>query len=158
MAFQIGDLVIHCRDGLATISSERIIDDQEYFVIVSKRSDSETIYVPKARADIIIRPIMSPTEADQLFDYMNSIPFEFNKNTKQRRDLFKRKLSSGDVKELSYLFRQSYLYKKYPEEVRLGPVDYDMLDYSTNNFLDELSITYQVPRNEINQFVEKKFK
>ena len=157
MGFEIGDLVIHCRDGLSKISAKRDIDGNIFFVVISNRSDSETIYVPLSRADSIIRPIMTPKQADELFEYMNTIPFEFNKNTKQRRDLFKKKLNSGDVKELSYLFRENYLFKKHSEEVRLGPVDIDMLNYATNNFLDELSLTYKVPRDQVESFVNKKF-
>ncbi len=158
MGYQLGDLVIHCRDGLSRIHSFKEIDGNQYFVIISNRSDSETIYVPVEKADAIIRPVMNQAEADELFEYMNSISFEFNANTKQRRDLFKKKLNSGDVKELSYLFRQNYLYKKHPDEVRLGPVDLDMLDYATNNFLDELALSYNVARENIREFVQLKFK
>lgn len=157
MGFKIGDLVIHCRDGLSRISAMRDIDGHDFFVVISNRSDSETIYVPLSRAESIIRPVMNQEDADALFDYMNTIPFDFNKNTKQRRDLFKKKLNSGDTKELSYLFRQNYLYKKHPDEVRLGPVDLDMLNYATNNFLDEFSLTYNIPRNQIEEFVCQKF-
>lgn len=157
MGFKIGDLVIHCRDGLSRISAMRDIDGHDFFVVISNRSDSETIYVPLSRAESIIRPVMNQEDADALFAYMNTIPFDFNKNTKQRRDLFKKKLNSGDTKELSYLFRQNYLYKKHPDEVRLGPVDLDMLNYATNNFLDEFSLTYNIPRNQIEEFVCQKF-
>ena len=157
MGFKIGDLVIHCRDGLSRISAMRDIDGHDFFVVISNRSDSETIYVPLSRAESIIRPVMNQEDADALFAYMNTIPFDFNKNTKQRRDLFKKKLNSGDTKELSYLFRQNYLYKKHPDEVRLGPVDLDMLNYATNNFLDEFSLTYNIPRNKIEEFVCQKF-
>ncbi len=158
MGFKIGDLVIHCRDGLSRISAMRDIDGHDFFVVISNRSDSETIYVPLSRAESIIRPVMNQEDADALFAYMNTIPFDFNKNTKQRRDLFKKKLNSGDTKELSYLFRQNYLYKKHPDVVRLGPVDLDMLNYATNNFLDEFSLTYNIPRNQIEEFVCQKFK
>ncbi len=157
MEFKVGDLVIHCRDGLSRISAMRNIDGSDFFVVISNRSDSETIYVPLSRASAIIRPIMSKEEADGLFAYMNTIAFDFNKNTKQRRDLFKKKLNSGDVKELSYLFRQNYLYKKHPDEVRLGPVDLDMLNYASNNFLDEFALTYNVPRPIVEDFVYQKF-
>lgn len=158
MGYKIGDLIVHCRDGLARISSTKEIDGHEFYVVISNRSNSETIYVPVEKANVIIRPLMTSDEADDLFAFMNTIPFEFNKNTKQRRDLFKKKLSSGDVKELSYLFRQNYLYKKHPDEVRLGPVDLDMLNYASNNFLDELSLTYKIPREEIETYVSHKFK
>lgn len=156
MNFKIGDLVIHCREGLARISAVTEIDGRAFYLVISERHGNETIYVPIDKADLIIRKIMTVDEADELISYMNSIDFEFNRNTKQRRDLYKKKLSSGDVRELAYLFRQYQLFKKYPEEVKLGPVDIDMLSYATNNLLDEFALTYKVDRNKIEEYIYSK--
>ena len=41
-------------------------------------------------------------------------------------------------------------------EIRLGPVDLDMLNYATNMLLDELTITYNKPREVIANFVEQR--
>ena len=153
MNFKIGDLVIHCREGLAKISSISEVDGRQFYIVISQRQGNETIYVPVDRADLIVRPLMDEKEADAILEYMRGIDLEFNRNTKQRRDLYKKKLSSGDVYELSYLFRQYQLCKKYPEEVKLGQVDIDMLSYATDNLLDEFALSYNVPREKIEEFV-----
>ena len=153
MNFKIGDLVIHCREGLAKISSISEVDGRQFYLVISHRQGNETIYVPVDRADLIVRPLMDEKEADGILEYMRGIDLEFNRNTKQRRDLYKKKLSSGDVYELSYLFRQYQLCKKYPEEVKLGQVDIDMLSYATDNLLDEFALSYNVPREKIEEFV-----
>lgn len=153
MNFKIGDLVIHCREGLAKISSISEVDGRQFYIVISQRQGNETIYVPVDRADLIVRPLMNAKEADAILEYMRGIDLEFNRNTKQRRDLYKKKLSSGDVYELSYLFRQYQLCKKYPEEVKLGQVDIDMLSYATDNLLDEFALSYNVPRDKIEEFV-----
>lgn len=153
MNFKIGDLVIHCREGLAKISSINEVDGRQFYIVISQRQGNETIYVPVDRADLIVRPLMNAKEADAILEYMRGIDLEFNRNTKQRRDLYKKKLSSGDVYELSYLFRQYQLCKKYPEEVKLGQVDIDMLSYATDNLLDEFALSYNVPRDKIEEFV-----
>lgn len=153
MNFKIGDLVIHCREGLAKISSISEVDGRQFYIVISQRQGNETIYVPVDRADLIVRPLMNAKEADAILEYMRGIDLEFNRNTKQRRDLYKKKLSSGDVYELSYLFRQYQLCKKYPEEVKLGQVDIDMLSYATDNLLDEFALSYNVPREKIEEFV-----
>lgn len=158
MKFKIGDQVIHCRDGLAKISSITEIDGREFFLVVCQRQGNETIYVPLDKADIIIRHLMNKEQADEIIDFMNTVTLEFNKNTKQRRDLFKKKLSSGDVHELAYLFRQYQLCRAHPDEVKLGPVDVDMLSYATNNLLDEFAITYDIPRNKIEEHIYSRLK
>ena len=149
-----GQQVIHCRDGLAVIMDDTLISGTEYFVVKAIRGAGEKIYVPIERASMIIRPLMTSTEADALIEYIKTIEFEYNPNTKQRRDALKKRLMSGDVKDVSYLFKQLYFYKiSNGECAKLGPVDLEMLEYASSNLLDEFSITYNKPREEIEAFV-----
>lgn len=158
MLFNIGERVIHCRDGLATITEKISMNGKDFYLVSAERSGSETIFVPVDRAELIIRPIMQVEEAERVIDFMNTIEFDFNRNTKQRRDLFKKKLSSGEINEIAYLYRQYYLYKKHPDEVKLGPADVDMLEYATKNILDEFSLTYNMTIDKVEDFLNQKMK
>ena len=158
--FKINDSVIHCREGLSVIVGSRDMNGKEYFLVSVKHNSGETIYVPVDTASSIIRPLMDKKAADSLLSFIKKIEKEFNTNTKQRRDAYKRRLSSGDVKDIAYLYKQLYFYNliggENNTEIKLGPVDIDMLSYAENMLLDELSITYSIPREEIKAFVEKK--
>ena len=153
MKYSIGDKVIHCRNGVSAIIDTREMMDREYFVVRSVRGDGENIYVPFIGSENIIRPIMSEEEADELLHSLASVQKEFNPNTKQRRDAFKRRLNSGKVEDIAYMYRQYWLYTNYPEGVKLGPSDIDMLQYATDILLDELSITYHVEREKTEEVV-----
>ena len=158
--FKIKDSVIHCREGLSTIVSMNNMNGKDYFLVSVNRTSGETIYVPVETAESIIRPLMNKKEADELLKYIKKIKKEFNSNTKQRRDAYKKMLSSGNVKEIAYLYRQLYFYEQIGgennTEIKLGPVDIDMLSYAEGMLMDELSITYDVPRNEIKEFISKR--
>ena len=155
--YKNGDRVIHCRDGLAVVVNHTLIGEKEYYVVKTIRGGGENIYVPFDRAEIIIRPIMSKKEADELIEYMKGIEVEYNSNTKQRRDSLKRRLSSGDVKDIAHLFKQLYFFKtSIDHSIRYGPVDLDMLNYANNNLLDEFAISYDIDRDAIEEFVYKK--
>ena len=156
MKYALGDKVIHCRNGVSTIVNETVMGEREYYVIRALRGDQENIYVPKIGCENIIRPIMNENQADELLNSLKDCQREFNPNTKQRRDAFKRRLSSGDPNDIAYLYRQYYLYMRFPEGIKLGPADVDMLEYATNILLDELSITYNVSRDDIERIVIKK--
>ncbi len=156
MEFKVNDMVIHCREGLSQILSETVMNDTEFFLLKVSRSSDQTIYVPKNNANNIIRPIMSVDAADLLLKNLKFIDKEFNPNTKQRRDAYKKRLSSGDVLDIAYLYRQYSLYLDNPEDIKLGPADFEMLEYATNFLLDELSLTYGVNRDSINEFVKEK--
>ena len=138
------------------------MNGKEYFLVSVKHNSGETIYVPVDTASSIIRPLMDKKTADSLLTFIKKIEKEFNTNTKQRRDAYKRRLSSGDVKDIAYLYKQLYFYNliggENNTEIKLGPVDIDMLSYAENMLLDELSITYSIPREEIKTFVDKKIR
>ena len=158
--FKISDSVIHCREGLSTIVGIKDMNGKDYFLVNVHHNSGETIYVPVDTASSIIRPLMSKKDADLLLSYIKDIKKEFNTNTKQRRDAYKRKLSSGDVKEIAYLYRQLYFYNliggENNTEIKLGPVDIDMLSFAEGMLLDELSLTYAVERDKIKDYIEKK--
>ena len=160
--FKINDSVIHCREGLSTIIAMNNMNGRDYFLVRTNQASAETIYVPVETAPNIIRPIMNEKEADEVLRFIKSIEKEFNTNTKQRRDSYKRRLSSGDVKEIAYLYRQLYFYEKIGgennTEIKLGPVDIDMLSYAKNMLFDELAITYKTDRTSVQEFVEKRIK
>ena len=158
--FKINDSVIHCREGLSTIVAINNMNGKDYFLVSVNRNSGETIYVPVDTANNIIRPLMNKKDADDLLLFIKKIKKDFNSNTKQRRDAYKKKLSSGDVKEIAYLYRQLYFYEKIGgennTEIKLGPVDIDMLEYAQNMLMDEFAITYNVKRDEVKGFIEKR--
>ncbi len=158
--FKVNDSVIHCREGLSTIVAMNNMNGKDYFLVSVNHNSGETIYVPVDTANNIIRPLMNKKDADELLIYIKKIKKEFNSNTKQRRDSYKKMLSSGKVKEIAYLYRQLYFYEKIGgennTEIKLGPVDIDMLTYAQNMLMDEFSLTYEVKRDEIKDFIEKR--
>lgn len=160
--FKINESVIHCREGLSTIISVSAINGKDYFLVKTHQASAETIYVPVDTAENIIRPILDQKAADEILKYIKGIEKEFNSNTKQRRDAYKRRLSSGNVKDIAYLYRQLYFYNliggENNDEIKLGPVDIDMLTYAKNMLLDEFALSYKVDRAEIEAFIEKRIK
>ena len=158
MKYEIGDKVIHFRNGVSTVVGTTHMADRDYFVIHALRGDGENIYVPFLGSENIIRSVMDEKQADELLHSLVLIEKEFNSNTKQRRDAFKRRLGSGKIEDVAYLYRQQWLYEQYPENVKLGQSDYDMLQYASNIFLDELALTYKVDRDKVESVVLEKIK
>ena len=156
MIFKVGDKIVHARDGLATITGETVIAGNEYFIVISDKSGKENIYVLKSRTDNIIRPVMSKSEALEVVEYMKSVPAAFISNTKQRRDNYKKRLLSGDVKDLAYLSRQLYFfnyYNSHGEVVKLGPTDLQMLKDAEAILYDELAISFDIDREKVSELV-----
>lgn len=160
MSFKVNDRVVHCREGLSTIVGDTVIAGNEYFVVNSDKGDKENIYVLKTKTENIIRPVMNVDEANKVIEYMKTVGAAFISNTKQRRDLYKRKLLSGNVLDLAFLSRQLYFYLLYNEQgqlVKLGPTDLQMLKDAENILFDEMAISYNVPRDKMREKVRSLF-
>ena len=156
--FQINEVVVHYREGIAKIYDRVTINGTEYFLLKAKRGDDISIYVPVEKAFSIIRPVMDKENAIGILKYMKSMEVEFNANTKQRRDDFKRRLISGDIFDIAYLVKQLYLYEsadELPPKVKFGPVDFDILKNAQNMFLDEMSISLDHDRETVGPYLEK---
>lgn len=159
--YNINDLVMHSREGLSKIFSIITMGDKEYYLVHSIRGSGDNIYVPVERADGIIRNIMSEKEADELLKFMKTIEKDFNTNTKQRRDNFKRRLNSGDIHDIAYLCCQLYFYNDLDhetDEYKLGAMDLDMLNFADTYLNDELMLSYNVSADNIHDFILKRIK
>ena len=159
--FNVNDTVMHFREGLSHITEIRRMNEKDYFIIRVVRDQSEIIYVPVDTAQAVIRHVSNPVEAEELVNYIRSVQPEYITNTKQRRDGFKRRLGSGNIHDLAFLARQLYFFT-HPEEievpVKFGPADVEMLKYATTTMYDELAITYNVGREEVEALFLTKIK
>lgn len=158
MEFKVGDKIVHSREGLSTITGETVISGNEYFVVHSDKGSKENIYVLKTRTDSLIRPVMSKEDALVVIEYMKTVPAAFISNTKQRRDIYKKKLLSGDVNDLAYLSRQLYFFNYYNangQVVKLGPTDLQMLKDAESILFDEFALSFNVDRELVADEVAK---
>lgn len=158
MEFKVNETVVHSREGLSTIVGKTEIAGNQYFVIVSRKNPKENIYVLTTRTDNIIRPVMSEKDAKEVINFMKTVDAAFISNTKQRRDLYKKKLLSGNVYDLAFLSRQLYFFNYYNSHgqlVKLGPTDLQMLKDAESILFDEFAISFNKPREEIADVVAK---
>ena len=156
--FEVNDKVIHSREGLSTIVAITNMAGNDYFIIHADRGGGENIYVLVNNTGTLIRKIMNRDEALEVIEYMKDVKAEFISNTKQRRDIYKRKLLSGNVRDLAYLSRQLYFYNYYNQNgqpVRLGPTDVQLLKDAEMILFDELALSFMVVREEIGDYVAK---
>lgn len=154
--FNINDKVIHAREGLSTIIGVRTFNDQEYFVITPDNNSEDNIYVLKNNTGSNIRHLMDLKTANEIVEYMKSVGPEFISNTKQRREQYRKRLTSGDVKELAYLSKQLYLFETLNANgvvVKLGPNDLQMLVDAEKILYDELAIVLGVSREAIKEYL-----
>ena len=160
MKYNVGERVVHSREGLSTIKDITNIGGNDYFVVVSDKGAKENIYVMISRTENIIRPIMTYEESCEVVKYMKTVEAEFINNTKQRRDKYRKRLLSGNVFDLAYLSRQLYFFNYYNangQVVKLGPTDLQMLKDAEAILFDEFAISFNVDRDKVEDKIKELF-
>ena len=150
--FSINDIVVHYRDGVATIVDKTSMAGNEYFVLHVKRLGDVSIYVPCNDPSNVIRPLLTHEDISNLIKYAKELEVIFVGNTKKRRDEFKSRLASKDVHDVIYLCKLLYLYKTLPElpdGVKFGAMDVDMLLDAHRRLFDELSVVLNVDVSDV---------
>lgn len=161
MDYKVNEYVVHFREGLSTISEKREMNGVLYYFVRLGGENGEIVYVPVEKADAIIRPVVQKGVVKELIQLFKDVKPEFFNNTKQRRDNFKKRLGSGDIKDLVYLSKQLYFFDNPSSTevpVKFGPADVEMLRFAKKTLLDELAICYKVKREEIESIITKEIR
>ena len=148
-------LLVHKVHGLSEIVDTIDINGKDYYKIKVLNEEKLTLYCPINRKGDLYRDIMTEKEAYNILDLMKNITdveFDFSK---QRRTHFKEMLFSGNPKNLAYLMRVLYIYKRYKDKKNqtLGLEDTRMLDTAETMLLDEISISLNIDRDKTMDFI-----
>ncbi|MGI6377460.1 MAG: CarD family transcriptional regulator [Bacilli bacterium] len=156
MEYQSGSTVVHKSHGLCLVRGLKKIGKKEYYEIVPLQGEKVIIYVPCKSASLIFIDIMSASEADELLRYMKSIDDTLDVMDKQKRDEYKRKIQEGDRYEIAFLARKLHFLKEDKESrnMELGSQDQALFERARNRLLDEFSLSYSVPRDQVENFID----
>jgi len=153
MKYEIGCQVVHKSQGICKIIELTSMYGNEYYKLIPNNSNT-TIYVPTNNTECISN-IMSVKEADELLKYMKTIDDSCLDNSKQRRDTYTKKLNSGNKKDLAYLSKSLYFLKqeRTSKNLRFSDLDNQILTKASDMLFEELSITYNIDKNNVLDFI-----
>ncbi|MCQ2814905.1 MAG: hypothetical protein MJ227_01225 [Bacilli bacterium] len=156
--FKVGEVVVHCREGVSKIIAEKDISGTIYFVIEPEQSGGDTIFVPKDNSVPLLRRIIDKKEAITIIKEMKEIGIESFNNTKQRRDNFHKRLSSGNPRDLAFLTKQLQLFIENNRNgvvMKLGPSDVNVLESARRMLYREFEIAFNVAPEKVEGLVIK---
>ena len=119
--FQINDVVVYGSQGVCEISGieEKKIDgeNKSYFVLKPKADRGATCYVPmwNEKALAKMRKVMTKTDVDALIDSMPNKHPTWIGNDAERKEAYKRVLTSGDQAAIISMIQAIYLHGKERE-------------------------------------------
>ncbi len=155
---EVGKIMVHKAHGICTIKEILQIGGNDYYKLVPSFDEGMSIFVPVSKEKEFLREVLTKDQADELVTYMNSIDNTIIDDTKERRDSFHKKLSSGNLKEIAYMCYKLYLLKKVKlnSNAKFCLTDSVMFDKAHKMLFDELALAYKIDRDKIVDFVRLK--
>lgn len=151
----IGKVMVHKAHGICTIKEILQIGGNDYYKLVPSFDEGMSIFVPVSKEKEFLREVIDKNQADDLVDYMNNLDDSIIDDSKERRDSFHKKLSSGDLKEIAYMCYKLYLLKKAKLNfnAKFCLTDSIMFDKAHKMLFDELALAYKIDRNKIVDYI-----
>ncbi len=141
MQFSVGDKVMHPQYGagkITNIDHRELVEGFEHYYVIELLEPDSILYVPVRKTDDLgIRPVMSQTKVDRVFDTLQGLPHRLAKDYKKRQARLREKISTGRSIKLAEAVRD-LAYRRHHD--RLTKVDQRLYDRGEELLASEMAL------------------
>lgn len=159
--FEAGEYVVYGSAGVCEVveigplNLDGISKDRLYYTLNPVYSEKSVIYTPVDNQKVIMRPVITRAEADELVRGIESIEVMALKNDKTREEAFKQALHTCDYREWVKVIKTVYLRKmsRIEQGKKITFIDEKYLHIAEENLYGELAVVYGMPKSEVEDFI-----
>lgn len=160
--FEKGSFVVYGQTGVCEVSdiTEKVLIKNQkhlYYVLKPVYQQNNVIYAPVDSEKVLIRPVMTAKEADELICILPEITAE-SENADFTVEDYRKFLSTSDVRELAKLAANIYQKKKLAriQKKKLGFSDEKYLNLAESLLFGELATALGIDIENIRNYIEAK--
>ena len=161
--FKIGDYVVHGRNGVCKVVDITHIDisgadkNQLYYTLIPMKSEDSRIFYPVDGNTIVMRPVLTRQEAENIVSEIKDIEPMWIENDRQREEKYKEAISSCDCEKLICIIKTLHARnsKRMAQGKRITYVDDRYLKEAKRNLHDEFSIALGIDRNQVEEYIRE---
>lgn len=145
-----------CRvEGVGKLKLSEASKDREYYTLSKVYSQGGAIYVPADSDKIIMRPVMSRKEAEELIDHMKEIDLLIIDNEKHKDEIFKKAFKTCDNREWVRVLKTLYARKqmRLAKGKKVTASDERFLHTAEENLYGELAISLDMDKREVEKYI-----
>lgn len=162
--YQIGEFIIYGNNGVCRVAdvgnlnSPGISKDRVFYTLEPYCSAGSRIFTPIDNDRVTIRPVISREEAIELIDDIRNIEALWIMDEKHRELNYKEAVFKCDCRELVKIIKT--IYQRKQERIATGKKvtasDEKYFHIAEDNFYNELSVSLDMSREEVEKFVIKR--
>lgn len=162
--YKIGEYVVHGRNGVCKVADITHIDisgaskDQLYYILVPLKSEDSKVFYPVDSDRVVMRPIVTKEEAEQIVAEIESIEPMWINNDRQREARYKEVIDTCDCRNLICIIKT--LYERTKEREAQGKkmtyVDERYFREARNTLYQEFAIALGIDKTEVEAYIKEK--
>ncbi|MBO4324982.1 MAG: CarD family transcriptional regulator [Lachnospiraceae bacterium] len=160
--FQVGDYVIHGSNGACKVEKIGPLTgmsgsgDREYYTLTTCYTKS-TIYSPVDNPKVMIRPVLTRSEAEKLISGINKIKSLGEMEDKRREQEYRDAIRSGRCEDLVRIIKtiDERRAKRQAQGKKTTSSDEKYFKMAEDGLLGELAISLDMSRTEAREYVLK---
>lgn len=148
-----------CRvEGVGKLQLTEASGDKEYYTLSKVYSRGGMLYVPADSEKIVMRPVISKEEAEELIEHMREIDLLQIDNEKRKEEIFKQAFRTCDSREWVKVIKTLYERKKdrLAKGRKVTASDERFLRTAEDNLFGELAISLDIEKNDVEQYIMDK--
>ena len=148
-----------CRvEGVGKLQLTEASGDKEYYTLSKVYSKGGVLYVPADSEKIVMRPVISKEEAEELIGHMREIDLLQIDNEKRKEEIFKQAFRTCDSREWIKIIKTLYERKKIrlAKGKKVTASDERFLRAAEDNLYGELAISLDIAKGDVEQYIMDK--
>lgn len=148
-----------CRvEGVGKLQLTEASGDKDYYTLSKVYSRGGVLYVPADSEKVVMRPVISREEAEELIGHIKEIDMLQIDNEKRKEEIFKQAFKTCDSREWVKVIKTLYERKKIrlSKGKKVTASDERYLRTAEDNLYGELAISLNIDKNDVEQYIMDK--
>ena len=145
-----------CRvEGVGKLQLTEASGDKVYYTLSKVYSRGGVLYVPADSEKIVMRPVISKEEAEDLIGHMREIDMLQIDNEKRKEDIFKQAFRTCDSREWVKIIKTLHERKRIrlAKGKKVTASDERYMRTAEDNLFGELAISLGIDKNDVEQYI-----
>ncbi len=145
-----------CRvEGVGKLQLTEASGDKDYYTLSKVYSRGGVLYVPADSEKIVMRPVISKEEAEDLIGHMREIDMLQIDNEKRKEEIFKQAFRTCDSREWVKIIKTLHERKRIrlAKGKKVTASDERYMRTAEDNLFGELAISLGIDKNDVEQYI-----
>lgn len=162
--FQVGDLIVYGTTGVCRVEKigkpdfSGAADGVDYYTLAPFYSASSKIFTPCDNQKIVMRPIMTKKEAEELIEEIDTIGTVVVPDERKREEQYKELMKTGDARKFVSIIKTIHIRKRerLSEGKKITTSDEKYFQLAEDKLYGELAIVLEIDKKEVKGFLSRK--